>query len=74
HLIDIADDLNRRGVALKSITEKIDTTTPSGRFMFTHPSETKTTFLLYFAAPTGMKVACDGMGAVSIIGRWKPFV
>src|SRR6202162_1095329 len=34
HLIDIADDLNRRGVALKSITESIDTTTPSGRFMF----------------------------------------
>ena len=34
HLIDIADDLNRRGVALKSITENIDTTTPSGRFMF----------------------------------------
>ena len=34
HLIDIADDLNRRGAALKSITENIDTTTPSGRFMF----------------------------------------
>jgi DNA invertase Pin-like site-specific DNA recombinase len=34
HLIDIADDLNRRGVALKSITESIDTPTPSGRFMF----------------------------------------
>jgi DNA invertase Pin-like site-specific DNA recombinase len=34
HLIDIADDLNRRGVAFKSITESIDTTTPSGRFMF----------------------------------------
>jgi DNA invertase Pin-like site-specific DNA recombinase len=34
HLIDIADDLNRRGIALKSITESIDTTTPSGRFMF----------------------------------------
>jgi DNA invertase Pin-like site-specific DNA recombinase len=34
HLIDIADDLNRRSVALKSLTEAIDTTTPSGRFMF----------------------------------------
>jgi DNA invertase Pin-like site-specific DNA recombinase len=34
HLIDIADDLNRRGVALKSITEAIDTSTPSGRFLF----------------------------------------
>jgi len=34
HLIDIADDLNGRGIALKSITESIDTTTPSGRFMF----------------------------------------
>ena len=37
HLIDIADDLNRRGVPLKSITENIDTTTPSGRFMFNIP-------------------------------------
>jgi DNA invertase Pin-like site-specific DNA recombinase len=34
HLIDIAEDLNRRGIALRSITESIDTTTPSGRFMF----------------------------------------
>ena len=35
HLIDIADDLpNRRGIALKSITESIDTSTPSGRFLF----------------------------------------
>jgi DNA invertase Pin-like site-specific DNA recombinase len=34
HLIDIADDLNRRGIALRSLTEAIDTTTPSGRFMF----------------------------------------
>jgi DNA invertase Pin-like site-specific DNA recombinase len=34
HLIDIADDLNRRGIALRSLTESIDTTTPSGRFMF----------------------------------------
>jgi hypothetical protein len=44
------------------------------RDAFTHQSEIKTTFLLYFAAPTGMKVACDATGAVSIIGRWKPFV
>ncbi len=34
HLIDIADDLNWRGIALKSITESIDTSTPSGRFLF----------------------------------------
>jgi DNA invertase Pin-like site-specific DNA recombinase len=34
HLIDIAEDLNRRGIAIKSVTESIDTTTPSGRFMF----------------------------------------
>jgi DNA invertase Pin-like site-specific DNA recombinase len=34
HLIDIADDLNRRGIALRPLTEAIDTTTPSGRFMF----------------------------------------
>lgn len=40
----------------------------------THPSIIKTTFLLYFATPAGIMTACDAMGAVSIIGRWKPFV
>src|ERR1700693_5205049 len=34
HLIDIADDLNRRGIELKSLTESIDTATPSGKFLF----------------------------------------
>ncbi|MBC4015898.1 recombinase family protein [Siccirubricoccus deserti] len=34
HLIDIADDLQRRGIALRSLTESIDTSTPSGRFLF----------------------------------------
>jgi DNA invertase Pin-like site-specific DNA recombinase len=34
HLIDIADDLNRRGVAFRSLTENIDTSTPSGRLLF----------------------------------------
>jgi DNA invertase Pin-like site-specific DNA recombinase len=34
HLIEIADDLQRRDIGLKSITEAIDTTTPTGRFMF----------------------------------------
>jgi DNA invertase Pin-like site-specific DNA recombinase len=34
HLIDIADDLQRRGVALRSLTEAIDTATPAGRFLF----------------------------------------
>ena len=34
HLIAIADDLNGRGIALRSLTESIDTKTPSGRFMF----------------------------------------
>src|SRR4051812_11669786 len=34
HLIDIADDLNRRGIALRSLAESIDTSTPSGRFLF----------------------------------------
>ena len=34
HMIDIADDLNRRGVGLRSLTEAIDTSTPSGRFLF----------------------------------------
>ena len=40
----------------------------------THPSVIKTTFLLYFATPAGMTAACDAMGAVSIIGLWKPYV
>jgi DNA invertase Pin-like site-specific DNA recombinase len=34
HLIDIADDLQRRGVSLRSLTESIDTSTSSGRFLF----------------------------------------
>ena len=34
HLIDISEGLNNRGVALRSLTESIDTTTASGRFMF----------------------------------------
>ncbi len=34
HLIDIADELQRRDVGLKSLTEAIDTTTPAGRFLF----------------------------------------
>lgn len=33
HLIDLTEELNRRGVALKSLTESIDTSTPSGRFL-----------------------------------------
>jgi pyruvate dehydrogenase (quinone) len=40
----------------------------------THTSVIKTTFLLYFATPAGMMASCDATGAVSIIGRWKPFV
>jgi hypothetical protein len=40
----------------------------------THQSVIKTTFLLYFATPAGMTAACDAMGAVSIIGLWKPYV
>ena len=40
----------------------------------THSSVIKTTFLLYFATPAGMTAACDAMGAVSIIGLWKPYV
>jgi DNA invertase Pin-like site-specific DNA recombinase len=34
HLTEIADDLQRRDIGLKSLTENIDTTTPTGRFMF----------------------------------------
>lgn len=35
HLLDVAEDLQKRGVALRSITESIDTSTPGGRFTFT---------------------------------------
>ena len=34
HLIDLSEQLQSRGIALRSITESIDTSTPSGRFMF----------------------------------------
>ena len=34
HLIDIAEQLQQRGIALRSLTESIDTSTPSGRFLF----------------------------------------
>ena len=41
--------------------------------LFTHQSIIKTTFLLYFASRTSMRTTCEEMGAVLIIGRWKPF-
>ena len=34
HLIDIAADLDRRGVALVSLRENLDTSTPGGRLIF----------------------------------------
>lgn len=34
HLIEIAEQLERRGIALRSLTESIDTSTSSGRFLF----------------------------------------
>jgi len=34
HLIDIADQLQARGIGLRSLTECIDTSTASGRFLF----------------------------------------
>ncbi|MBV9812763.1 MAG: recombinase family protein [Acetobacteraceae bacterium] len=34
HLIALSDDLQGRGVALRSLTESIDTSSPSGRFLF----------------------------------------
>jgi DNA invertase Pin-like site-specific DNA recombinase len=34
HLIDLSEQLQRRGVAFRSLTENIDTSTPSGRFLF----------------------------------------
>ena len=34
HLIDLADQLQRRDIALRSLNEAIDTSSPSGRFTF----------------------------------------
>ena len=34
HLIDLSEQLQKRGIALRSLTESIDTSTPSGRFLF----------------------------------------
>lgn len=34
HLLEVAGDLEQRGVALKSLTESIDTSSPSGRLIF----------------------------------------
>ena len=34
NLIDISEELQRRGIAFRSLTEGIDTSTASGRFMF----------------------------------------
>ena len=35
HLLDIGDELQRRGIGLRSLTESIDTTSAAGRFLFT---------------------------------------
>lgn len=34
HLLEVVGDLERRGVALKSLTESIDTSSPAGRLVF----------------------------------------
>ena len=34
NLVDLVGDLHKRGVQLKSLTDSIDTATPSGRFFF----------------------------------------
>jgi DNA invertase Pin-like site-specific DNA recombinase len=34
HLLDVIGDLEQRGVALRSLTESIDTSTPAGRLVF----------------------------------------
>ena len=34
HLLEVVGDLEQRGVALKSLTESIDTSTPAGRLVF----------------------------------------
>jgi hypothetical protein len=67
-LIDEELDWNWRGSDnMKGVDNVIESE-------LTHQSVIKTTFLLYFATPAGMTAACDAMGAVSIIGLWKPYV
>ena len=44
-----------------------------GEACVTHKSVIKTTFLLYFMLLGGMMATCDEMGAVLIIGHWRPF-
>lgn len=34
HLLDLGEELNRRRIGLRSLTEAVDTTTPQGRFVF----------------------------------------
>jgi DNA invertase Pin-like site-specific DNA recombinase len=34
HLVDLTSDLSRQGINFKSLTDSIDTSTPSGRFFF----------------------------------------
>ena len=34
HLLAIVTDLKRRGVAFRSLTEQMDTTTPDGELLF----------------------------------------
>lgn len=34
HLLDLGEELQRRDIGLKSLTEAVDTTTPQGRFLF----------------------------------------
>lgn len=34
HLVNVVDDLGRRGIEFRSLTEALDTTTPAGRLLF----------------------------------------
>lgn len=34
HLLDLGEELQRRNIGLKSLTEAVDTTTPQGRFLY----------------------------------------
>lgn len=34
HLLELVDELDRRGIGLRSLTEQLDTTTPGGRLVF----------------------------------------
>ena len=63
--LEIADILCDHGAAWRDANR--------GHVSLSHKSVIKTTFLLYFMLLGGMMATCDEMGAVLIIGHWRPF-